>query len=83
MKDRYVVVSALMVVLSICGPERCRASGKTVFTVTPQTALIDAPVRIRTKRNLRMQSSRSKRGLRLMERRTAAGHRIGRTRREQ
>jgi dienelactone hydrolase len=48
-KDRYVVVSALMVVVFVCGPERCRASGETVFTVAPQTALIDAPVRIRAK----------------------------------
>ena len=49
MRDRYVVVSALMVTLFVCGLERCRASGERVLTVAPQTALIDAPVRIRAK----------------------------------
>jgi hypothetical protein len=48
-KGRYVAVSVLMVVLSVRGPEPCHASGETVFTVAPQTALIDAPVRIRAK----------------------------------
>ncbi len=49
MKGRYVVVSALMVGLCVCGPQLCRASGETVFTVAPQTALTDAPVRLRAK----------------------------------
>jgi dienelactone hydrolase len=48
-KGRSVVVSALMVVLSVCGPKPCRASGETVLTVAPKRALIDAPVRIRAK----------------------------------
>jgi hypothetical protein len=37
-KGRYVAVSVLMVVLSVCGPEPWHASGETVFTVAPQTA---------------------------------------------
>jgi dienelactone hydrolase len=48
-KDRFVIVWALMVVLSVCGPGRCRASAETAFTVAPQTALIDSPVRILAK----------------------------------
>lgn len=49
MKGRYVVVLALLVLLSVCGLEPYAAAGETVFTAAPQTALIDAAVRIRAK----------------------------------